>query len=114
MISIVVLTQLLISVGFTQSEAPVMVCIANLESSLRPNALNINKDGSKDWGLFQINDRFWLGECGVIQGDELWNIDTNVKCAKKVYDKMGFRAWVQYNRNKNLCENQGGKIGNQN
>jgi predicted secreted Zn-dependent protease len=36
-------------------------CIARLESSLRPDAVHVNKNGSVDRGLFQINS-FWLGK----------------------------------------------------
>jgi len=34
------------------------VRVAKCESSLKPKALNINKDGSKDRGIFQINDKY--------------------------------------------------------
>jgi hypothetical protein len=32
--------------------------VAKCESNLNPKALNINKDGSRDRGIFQINDKY--------------------------------------------------------
>lgn len=42
--------------------------IARVESDLKPEAVNLNKDGSYDYGLMQINS-FWYG----ILGEEIWN-----------------------------------------
>jgi len=46
--------------GFKYGIDPwILYSIANVESSLDPNAVNINNDGTMDHGLMQIND-FWL------------------------------------------------------
>ena len=37
-----------------------MVRIALCESQLDPKAVNVNKNGTRDRGLFQINDFWWL------------------------------------------------------
>lgn len=48
------------------------VCLVLSESNGNTKAVNnYNSDGSKDWGLFQINDRYWCkngyrgGGCNV-------------------------------------------------
>ncbi|KAK8720358.1 hypothetical protein OTU49_013381, partial [Cherax quadricarinatus] len=35
------------------------VCIAQYESGFNTAALNRNKNGSKDYGIFQINSMYW-------------------------------------------------------
>lgn len=53
---------------------------------LNPNATNHNRNGSIDRGLFQINS--------VHGGDELYNIDTNIKKAKQIFNQRGWSAWA--------------------
>ena len=36
-----------------------LASIAKVESNLNPKAINVNKDGSKDYGLMQINS-YWV------------------------------------------------------
>ena len=35
------------------------LCLVNQESSYRYNIVHTNSDGSTDYGLFQINSRYW-------------------------------------------------------
>ena len=42
--------------------------IARVESDLKAEAVKLNKDGSYDYGLMQINS-FWYG----VLGDEIWD-----------------------------------------
>lgn len=92
--------------GFPEDVTPVMLCIVELESSLNKNAININKNGSKDYGLFQINDKWWGSKCDV---DRLLDPAYNAQCAKIVYDTQGLTAWVAYNNNTELCESRRSK-----
>ena len=41
---------------FPPGDAENAIRIADAESSLNPSALNVNTNGSTDWGLFQLND----------------------------------------------------------
>lgn len=41
-------------------DATLLRTIADVESGQDPNAVNVNKDGSRDIGVMQIND-WWLG-----------------------------------------------------
>lgn len=52
--------------------------IAKVESGLNPNAININKDGSRDIGLMQINSR-WLSKLRITQKELLSNPCLNVE-----------------------------------
>jgi len=42
----------------------ILYAVAKVESGLRPGAVNVNKNGSRDWGLMQIND-FWVDRLGL-------------------------------------------------
>lgn len=73
-------------------DAQRMIDIARCESGLRENATNMNKDGSRDRGLLQINDRYqaWVtDECAY---DGFCAVDA----AYKIYLKREktFSAWV--------------------
>lgn len=38
------------------------VCLTNWESHFNTNAINHNRDGSTDYGIFQINSRWWCDD----------------------------------------------------
>lgn len=47
--------------GFTGEGVVVIVSIGLAESSLVPDATNVNQDGSIDKGILQINNKYWPG-----------------------------------------------------
>ena len=58
---------------------------------LRPDAVNTNTDGSKDYGIFQINNK-WQGVTNVSFLTD-WKI--NVNMAKRIFDGRGnWSAWA--------------------
>lgn len=72
-------------------EAPdVMLAIAKAESGLDPNATNVNKNGSSDIGIFQINSVHGYDDLS------LFDPDTNIEAARKVYEKQGLTAWTVF------------------
>ncbi len=81
-----------------------MVCVAIHESALKPTAINgkLNRNGSVDYGLFQINDKVWGEKCDV---DRLMDPKYNTECAKIVYDNQGLEAWYGYKKHKKKCDN---------
>ncbi|XP_061477662.1 lysozyme C-like [Rhineura floridana] len=95
------------------------VCMAFHESSYNTAATHYNDyDGSTDFGIFQINSRYWCqygneqssNICGI-QCSELLtdNIATDVACAKIVVtdseDGMGaWVAWRAYCQGQNLSQ----------
>lgn len=55
-----------------------LMSIAKQESNFKPNAVNINKNGSYDYGLMQINSS-WASKLGKERWSELSDPCTNVK-----------------------------------
>ncbi|XP_047499806.1 lysozyme C-like isoform X1 [Penaeus chinensis] len=94
-------------------------CIAEYESTFNSAAINTaNWDGSKDYGLFQLNNKYWCGDeygknvcgipCSALQDDDLTD---DLACARKVIKDTerwkgkgeGLTAWVAY---VNRCQNR--------
>ncbi len=67
------------------------LAIAKAESGLNPEAINRNKDGSKDIGIFQIND------CHGWSEKERLDWRKNISMAKELRDRRGWGEWVVYN-----------------
>jgi hypothetical protein len=75
----------------TFPECPeIALAIAKAESNLNTNAVNENSNGSKDRGIFQINSIHGFG-------DELFEAELNIKIARKIYDKNGWKAGSAFN-----------------
>ncbi|XP_018014658.1 lysozyme c-1-like [Hyalella azteca] len=91
--------------GFAQSSLGDWVCLVQHESSFNTAAVGQNK-GSKDYGLFQINDYYWCNsgtgtnDCNI-NCDKLKDNDIadDVKCAKKIFGRHGFNAWYGWKNN---------------
>jgi hypothetical protein len=67
--------------------------VANCESSLLEKASNKNRNGSQDWGIFQLNDGGTLQRLGgnaELARDPVWNI----KAAYILYQDRGWQPWV--------------------
>jgi Lysozyme like domain len=77
----------------------VAVAVAECESGLKPTAYNpINKNGSTDGGLWQINtvhDKK-LKELGLNK----YNPEDATKFARMLYEKNGWQDWVCYTHRK--------------
>jgi hypothetical protein len=79
------------------TDAGMLTCIAMHESSLNSQAINHgNRNGTKDFGLFQINS-LWLKEL-KLKPKDLLNVDTNIKAALHIYKVQGVKAWVAHRR----------------
>uniref|UniRef100_A0A673B031 lysozyme n=1 Tax=Sphaeramia orbicularis TaxID=375764 RepID=A0A673B031_9TELE len=83
------------------------VCLSKWESDYNTDAINqYNWDGSKDYGIFQINSRYWCSNggvssangCGITCNELLGdNVAVAIRCAKRVVqDPNGIRAWVAW------------------
>lgn len=99
---------LLRQVGVAESAIPKLVCTAKHESSFYAGAKGFNKNDrgvvtSTDYGLFQINDGYWLEDCGVTR-KELLDPLNNTECAKLVYERQGINAWYGYKAHKAECD----------
>lgn len=74
------------SVGLPDVFARIAFC----ESSLDPAAVHLNADGSRDHGLWQINDRWWPE---LFDGQDPYDSATAAQMARAVYDVQGLDAW---------------------
>ena len=54
--------------------------------TLKPKAVNHNRNGTRDLGIFQLNDAYWGGE-------ENFDWKTNIDKAHKIFKKGGWRQW---------------------
>lgn len=86
---------MLLKHGFKKKEIRNMFLIANMESSLNPSAINYNRNGTVDIGLFQINS-IWNKKCGL-KSIELYDVNSNIECAHLVLRTQGLSAWVTWN-----------------
>jgi hypothetical protein len=70
-------------------DAPIMVVVAQCESSLNPLADRENRN--VDVGLFQINQvhNARLAQLGL----DRWDIDDNLAYARMLYDESGLQPW---------------------
>ncbi|XP_006027022.1 lysozyme C-like [Alligator sinensis] len=86
------------------------VCTAKYESNFNTNAINYNSgDGSTDYGILQINSRWWCNDGKTpraknacrIQCSEFLKPDITaaINCAKRIVrDPQGMNAWMAWTR----------------
>ncbi|XP_062289967.1 lysozyme C-like [Scomber scombrus] len=90
------------------------VCLTQGESRYNTQATNNNRDGSTDYGIFQINSRYWcdngrssnpVNGCSIKCSDLLTNnVAVAINCAKRVVrDPNGIEAWVAW---RDHCKNR--------
>lgn len=98
--------------GVPKSELPDWVCLVQHESNFKTNWINKkNSNGSWDFGLFQINDKWWCqghirshNTCNV-KCEELVteDIEKALECAKVIKRERGYKAWYGWLNN---CQNK--------
>ncbi|KAI5631097.1 c-type lysozyme/alpha-lactalbumin family domain-containing protein [Phthorimaea operculella] len=102
----------LLAQGFPAHQLRDWVCLVEAESSRQTEVVGgPDDDGSFDYGLFQINDRYWCNpgelpgkECHIRCKDLLTDdIAIASNCAKKIFGIQGFSAWLGW---ANECRNK--------
>ena len=80
--------------GWPNKAIPLGVAVALAESGGNPNATNHNRNGSTDYGLFQINSI----HKSILASGTWSNPVDNAKMALRVYREAGnsWRPWVAY------------------
>ncbi|KAJ8721288.1 hypothetical protein PYW07_002064 [Mythimna separata] len=95
--------------GFPANQLRDWVCLVEHESGRYTHRVSpMNSNGSRDYGLFQINDRYWCSttnrpgkDCNVTCAQLLLdNITIASNCAKIIYRRHKFDAWYGW---KNHC-----------
>lgn len=73
------------------TERRIALAVAKAESGLNPKAVNKNRNGSKDIGIFQINDQHgW-------SANDRFDWRKNIWMAKELRDRHGWTEWAVYN-----------------
>ncbi|EDW53074.1 lysozyme [Drosophila sechellia] len=94
--------------GFERSLLSNWICLLEHESDLDTGRITNNPNGSRNYGLFQINGRFCQegrrgGICNAKCEDFLdENLRESVTCAKRIQTSDGFRHWAGWQR---YCRN---------
>jgi len=81
---------------FPVSELPNVMKVMFRESSGKPDAVNENKNGSKDYGLMQIND-IHAGNIREKFGynmEDLFDPKKNLEVARWIWERSGWFPWV--------------------
>lgn len=104
------LARALFALGVPKAELPIWTCIAKYESSFRTDAIGAaNTNGSHDYGIFQINDRYWCQpasgrgssngckiSCNALLSD---NLQPTVNCVRKIKgERKGWAAWTTWSK----------------
>ncbi|XP_049318768.1 lysozyme C-like [Astyanax mexicanus] len=96
--------------GFNGVSLAHWVCMAFAESSYDTQATHFNpSDGSTDYGIFQINSRYWCSD-GKFPGKKECPFTCNQllsdnisACAKTIVRQQGIKTWVGWH---NRCRNR--------
>jgi hypothetical protein len=84
----------LISAGVPPSVAPTLTAVSGAESGFGRSTLSPpNKDGSRDHGVFQVNDKAWPQFKNVAAQP----LSTQAAIAAHIYNTQGLKAWSTYN-----------------
>ncbi|XP_043952007.1 lysozyme C-like [Gambusia affinis] len=89
------------------------MCLTYSESRYNTLAVNHNRDKSTDYGIFQINSRWWCNDTQIRTANECHimcqqllsdDVGVAISCAKRVVrDPQGIAAWVGWRLN---CKNK--------
>ena len=105
--------QLLRLHGVAEAWVPKLVCTAKYESTYRCGVTGPpNRDGTRDYGLFQVNSRYWCSGgagrnsgngCGITCQEAL-DCSKAARCAKEVLREQGITAWYGYTSHRSECD----------
>lgn len=91
------------------------LAVIQKESDFNPKAINHNKNGSTDKGIFQTNSCWWktlIKEGMITESDDLYDTETGIKCGmwelQKYVEKYGNteRAYAAYNTGRDIKSNK--------
>ncbi|XP_078468343.1 lysozyme C-1/C-2-like [Lampetra planeri] len=103
------LAKALYDMGVGKASLGDWVCLAFAESSYSTAATHRNPNGSTDYGIFQINSKWWCDngtkghnacqvKCSELLEDD---ITKSVACAKLIVQQQGLKAWYGW---KSKCQ----------
>ncbi|KAM9456631.1 lysozyme C-like [Clarias gariepinus] len=99
--------------GFNGVTLAQWVCLAKYVSDFNTNKVVVDIDGSTDFGIFQISNRWWCTDgkfksangcklsCSELIKDD---ITKSIACAKTILKEQGPKAWVAWSNKCKACE----------
>lgn len=77
-----------------------MVAIATCESGLRQfdTEGNVIVSPTKDFGIFQINEKTWHNTAESLELDYKNSEEDNIEMARHIFEVQGINAWVCYTK----------------
>jgi hypothetical protein len=80
-------------------EKNLLCAVIQAESGFKPTAKNINTNGSSDYGICQINDKWWIGPNLYFKTPyEVMNFpEKSVRFMCEQYKKGKLTLWSAYN-----------------
>lgn len=67
--------------------------IMTCESRVYSRAINLNKDGTRDWGYWQIND-YWWHDTLLKKGWDIHKPEDNLEAGFYILSKYGTKPWT--------------------
>jgi lysozyme C len=90
--------------GFPSNVIGKMLCTIKYESSFYERASNRNRNGSSDYGLFQVNSIHYGSPGCPSNSTGLYDAAKNTKCALAIYKSQGSNAWYGYRKHRSECD----------
>jgi lysozyme C len=90
--------------GFPESVVGKMLCTIKYESNFYERASNRNRNGSVDYGLFQVNSTHFNDAGCPSSAAGLNDASANTKCALRIYKSQGNNAWYGYQKHRSECD----------
>lgn len=90
--------------GFPESVVGKMLCTIKYESNFYERASNRNRNGSVDYGLFQVNSVHFHDAGCPSSSTGLYDAAANTKCALGIYHSQGINAWYGYQKHRSECD----------
>lgn len=85
---------------FPAEQVPNAIAIAKCESGIRSVVSKPNRNGSRDWGVFQLNDAGTLQGLLRVMGEDPQNFqraldpEWNVRASYRLYQARGWQPWA--------------------
>jgi hypothetical protein len=90
--------------GFPESVVGKMLCTIKYESNFYERASNKNRNGSSDYGLFQVNSIHFHDAGCPSSASGLYDAAANTRCALGIYRSQGVNAWYGYKKHRTECD----------
>ena len=99
--------------GVPDSDLRDWLCLVKHESDYRYDIDNTNSNGSRDYGIFQLNSKYWCKGSKGYSGTTCWKLNTygckdtcssfknsdisnDADCAVRIKNCFGFGKWVAH------------------